>query len=74
MPWTTLTSVGIRCVSCQQFERQNDAVTESFLVTLEDSSSSDVAFIVSFTFISNNSKLMIYLNIKNLQKSNKKIE
>lgn len=66
MPLANLTSVGIRYVSCQHFGRQNDAVTESFWVTLEDSSSSDVAFMVSFIFISDDSKLMIYLNIKNV--------
>ena len=66
MPLTNLTPVGVRYVSCQQFGRQNYAVTEAFWVTLADSSSSDVAFIVSFIFISNDSKLMIYLNIKNV--------
>lgn len=30
IPLTNLTSIGIRDVTCQQFRRQNDAVTEFF--------------------------------------------
>lgn len=53
---TNLTSVGIRNITCQQFRRQNYVVTELFWFTLEDSSGSNEAY----SFIPNDSKLMIY--------------